>query len=571
MKKKLPIITSDFATLVGGGGYYVDKTRYIRILEELNFPNIFFLRPRRFGKSLFLSMLEYYYGMQHAERFDELFGEYFIGKPENVTSLRSSYFVLKFNFSGIDTGIEEEIRFKFDEEVRSAIKMFLYTYGIGREEEINNAIEPTDSASLLRRFITLFVKYKRGSKIFVLVDEYDHFTNELFSFNRGHFSEAVAGNGWVRKFYEVIKQYMGDGIIGRFFATGVTPVTLDSMTSGFNVAKNISLDRRFNEMAGFTRFELEELVRSTLWEDGKFDFNKVIDDMREWFNGSRFSLDGVEKLYNPQLAVNFLSDFSALNEYPTNFIDVNVVSDFRKISSILAPLPGEKRDGLIEDVLDDDLIKDGLTIQYNLENDFSRRDAVSLLYYNGLLSIEDSFGDLITYTIPNYVIKQLYWEYFRADLEKKNAFSMDHNAVGEVLREMSIDGGIDRLVNYANVITGSLSFRDLQGFSEKHLKMIFMTIFAGNKLFFVSSEREVNSGYVDILLKRTGFNPGHFDHLIELKYLKTDQLKDIENVRMEGTLQASRYRDSLPAEEQVNLKSWLIISSGKKIIEYHSV
>ncbi len=571
MKKKLPIITSDFATLVGGGGYYVDKTRYIRILEELNFPNIFFLRPRRFGKSLFLSMLEYYYGMQHAERFDELFGEYFIGKPENVTSLRSSYFVLKFNFSGIDTGIEEEIRFKFDEEVRSAIKMFLYTYGIGREEEINNAIEPTDSASLLRRFITLFVKYKRGSKIFVLVDEYDHFTNELFSFNRGHFSEAVAGNGWVRKFYEVIKQYMGDGIIVRFFATGVTPVTLDSMTSGFNVAKNISLDRRFNEMAGFTRFELEELVRSTLWEDGKFDFNKVIDDMREWFNGSRFSLDGVEKLYNPQLAVNFLSDFSALNEYPTNFIDVNVVSDFRKISSILAPLPGGKRDGLIEDVLDDDLIKDGLTIQYNLENDFSRKDAVSLLYYNGLLSIEDSFGDLITYTIPNYVIKQLYWEYFRADLEKKNAFSMDHNAVGEVLREMSIDGGIDRLVNYANVITGSLSFRDLQGFSEKHLKMVFMTIFAGNKLFFVSSEREVNSGYVDILLKRTGFNPGHFDHLIELKYLKTDQLKDIENVRMEGTLQASRYRDSLPAEEQVNLKSWLIISSGKKIIEYHSV
>jgi len=250
MKKKLPIITSDFATLVGGGGYYVDKTRYIRILEELNFPNIFFLRPRRFGKSLFLSMLEYYYGMQHAERFDELFGEYFIGKPENVTSLRSSYFVLKFNFSGIDTGIEEEIRFKFDEEVRSAIKMFLYTYGIGREEEINNAIEPTDSASLLRRFITLFVKYKRGSKIFVLVDEYDHFTNELFSFNRGHFSEAVAGNGWVRKFYEVIKQYMGDGIIVRFFATGVTPVTLDSMTSGFNVAKNISLDRRFNEMSG---------------------------------------------------------------------------------------------------------------------------------------------------------------------------------------------------------------------------------------------------------------------------------------------------------------------------------
>ncbi|KAA0243618.1 MAG: hypothetical protein EDM75_15825, partial [Chlorobiota bacterium] len=432
-------------------------------------------------------------------------------------------------------------------------------------------LEASDSASLLRRFITLFVKYKLGSKIFVLVDEYDHFTNELFSFNRGHFSEAVAGNGWVRKFYEVIKQYMGDGIIGRFFATGVTPVTLDSMTSGFNVAKNISLDSRFNEMAGFTRLELEELVRNTLWEEEKFNLDQVLDDMRHWFNGSRFSPDGEEKIYNPQLAVNFLSDFSARFEYPRNFIDVNVVSDFRKISGILAPLPAEKRDKLIEDVLDDEIIKDGLTIQYNLESDFSRKDAVSLLYYNGLLSIEDSFADLMTYTIPNYVIKQLYWEYFRADLEKKNAFTIDHNAIGEMLREMSIDGVINRLVNYINVVIGSISFRDLQGFSEKHLKMIVMTIFAGNKLFFAFSEKEVVAGYVDILLKRTGFNPGRFNHLIELKYLKADSINNLEIVRQEGILQACRYRDSLPKEEQENLKTWLIICSGKKVVEYYSV
>lgn len=571
MKKKLPIITADFATLVGGGGYFVDKTRYIPLLEELNFPNIFFLRPRRFGKSLFLSMLEYYYGVQYMDRFDELFGEYFVGRPENTTPLKNSYYILKFNFSGIDTGIEEEIRYKFDEEVCSAIEIFLHTYGVGKEEEIRRTLEASDSASLLRRFVTLFVKYKLGSKIFVLVDEYDHFTNELFSFNRGHFSEAVAGNGWVRKFYEVIKQYMGDGIIGRFFATGVTPVTLDSMTSGFNVAKNISLDSRFNEMAGFTRLELEELVLNTLWEEGKFDLDQVLNDMRHWFNGSRFSPDGEEKIYNPQLAVNFLSDFSARFEYPRNFIDVNVVSDFRKISGILAPLPAEKRDKLIEDVLDDEIIKDGLTIQYNLESDFSRKDAVSLLYYNGLLSIEDSFADLMTYTIPNYVIKQLYWEYFRADLEKKNAFTIDHNAIGEMLREMSIDGVINRLVNYINVVIGSISFRDLQGFSEKHLKMIVMTIFAGNKLFFAFSEKEVVAGYVDILLKRTGFNPGRFNHLIELKYLKTDSTNDLEKVRQEGILQAGRYRDSLPKEEQENLKTWLIICSGKKVVEYYSV
>ncbi len=571
MKKKLPIITADFATLIGGGGYYVDKTRYIPVLEELNFPNIFFLRPRRFGKSLFLSMLEYYYGVQYAERFTALFGEYFIGKPENVTPLKNSYYVLKFNFSGIDTGIEDEIRYKFDEEVRSAIKMFLYTYETGREDEIKAVLEATDSASLLRRFIALFVKYKQGSKIFVLVDEYDHFTNELFSFNRSHFSEAVAGNGWVRKFYEVIKQYMGDGIISRFFATGVTPVTLDSMTSGFNVAKNISLDRRFNEMAGFTRSELEEMVRATLRDDLNFDLNRLLDDMREWFNGSRFSPDGVEKMYNPQLVVSFLSDFTVSYEYPSGFVDVNVVSDFRKIANILSPLSLQYRESVIEDVLDDDSITDGLTIQYNLEREFTTKDAVSLLYYNGLLSIEESFGDLMTYSIPNYVIKQLYWEYFRADLEKEASFQFNSASVGLALKEMSVEGKIDKLISYTGEIIESLSFRDLQGFSEKHLKMIFMTVLAGNPLYFVSSEPETRTGYIDLMLKRTRLNPGKYSHLIELKYLKTDQLKDAERIRLEGTAQAKRYRDSLPAEEQENLRSWLIIFSGKKEIEHYSV
>jgi hypothetical protein len=284
-----------------------------------------------------------------------------------------------------------------------------------------NKIHELDYQSdILAKFLSSVSSGIDKPKIYILIDEYDHFTNELFAFNMGHFKEIVSRNGWVRKFYEVIKTYMGEGVIDRFFATGVTPVTLDSMTSGFNVAKNISLELKFNEMAGFTETELRGLVENTIYEDGKFDINHLIRDMRDWYNGSRFSPEGGEKLYNPQLVISFLADFSEKFKFPERMVDHNVTSDYKKITNILAPLSDEQRRLVVDEVLTTERIFEGLTLQYNFERDFTKTDAVSLLYYNGLLTIEDSFTGLMTYSIPNYVVKQLYWEFFRALKEKED-------------------------------------------------------------------------------------------------------------------------------------------------------
>ena len=409
MKNRIPLLTSNFASLVGGNGYFVDKTCFISKLEELNFPNVFFLRPRRFGKSLTLSMLEHYYGIQYRERFEGLFGQYFIGKPENTTPLRNSYYILTFNFSGISTDIKDEIRGKFDVEIRSALMNFLYCYGIGEEGEIKEFLNLDGGSELLRNFMILFKKYKPGGKIFLLVDEYDHFTNELFAFNPEHFKEVVSRNGWVRKFYETIKIYMGEGIVDRFFATGVTPVTLDSMTSGFNVAQNLTLDNKFHNMAGFTESELRGMIENTIYEEGKFDIDTVVTDMRAWYNGSKFSVESQERLYNPQMVISFLSRFSDNFTYPREMADINVTSDYKKISNILSLLPASESDSITQEILNQQSISEKLTIQFNFELPYTRIEAISLLFYNGLLTIQGDRFQFYDFVIPNYVIKVMYW------------------------------------------------------------------------------------------------------------------------------------------------------------------
>ncbi len=562
MKKKIPSLTSNYATLISENAYFVDKTQFIIKLEELNFKNLVFLRPRRFGKSLLLSMLEHYYGIQHKDRFEELFGEYHVGKPGNSTPLRNSYYTLSFNFSGIPTDVESQIREKFDVEVRTALKGFFYRYDIGDVTEVETALGIAGGSELLRVFADLLRKYKMPGKIYLFIDEYDHFTNELFAFNTLHFKEIVSRNGWVRKFYEVIKQLMGEGLIDRFFATGVTPVTLDSMTSGFNVAQNITLDYKFHEIAGFTETELRRMIENTIYEEGKFDIDTVVTDMRSWYNGSKFSKNADQKLYNPQMVITFLSQFSRRYEYPDEMADHNVTSDYKKISNILAPLPPEVSDQIIQEVLETSKISERLTLQYNFELPYTKTEAVSLLFYNGLLTIEGDRFQFYDFVIPNYVIKQMYWEYFRYLFESRHKLQFDSIPLRDSLIEMSDSGKINKLVEYVHSILKNISNRDLQKFSEKNIKMIFMTLLMGNNAYFVKSEHENNAGYADLLLIPTKLNPGKDNFLLELKYLKKSSKENLETEKANAIEQVARYKAELAAEG-LDCKTFAIVFVGK--------
>lgn len=562
MKKKIPAKSSNYASLIEENAYYVDKTKYLTTLESISDKYLFFLRPRRFGKSLTLSMLEYYYGIQHKDKFEQLFGQYFIGQTENVTPLRNKYMMLRFDFSGVETQNEKEIRGSFNNKISKGISEFISNYG-GFDRsliyEFERGLSPADYIS---SFLTSVSSNPRGSKIYLLIDEYDHFTNDLFSFNITHFKEIVSRNGWVRKFYEVIKQFMGEGIIDRFFATGVTPVTLDSMTSGFNVAQNITLDNKFHNMAGFTESELKGMLLNTIYEEGKFDIDTVIRDIRSWYNGSRFSMDAKDRLYNPQMVISFLARFSDDFRYPTEMADQNVTSDYKKIANILELLPAETSDPIIQEILNNESISEKLVTQFNFELPYTRVEAISLLFYYGLLTIKDMAFQVYDLVIPNHVIKVMYWDYFRHLFEGRHKIQYDNVTVRDALIEMAGSGKITKLVEYVHKILENLSNRDLQKFSEKNIKMIFMTVLMGNNAYFVKSEQENNEGYADLLLIPTKLNPGKDNFLLELKYLKKSTKANLESQKAKALEQVSKYKTELEAEGIV-CKTFAIVFVGK--------
>ena len=252
--KKMPYGISNYDELVNDNYYYVDKTMYIEKLENLAEKRIMFLRPRKFGKTLFTSTLEYYYDIKAKDKFEKLYGETYIGK--NPTALKNSYHILRFNFSGIDTSSVEATIKGFKNEVASSINVFAVRYGL--DFFVNNDDE---AENILNNLFKAFYLQKTGEKIYVIIDEYDHFANELLGFYTEQFKELVSKNGKVRKWYEILKKGT-ETVVDRIFITGVAPITLDSLTSGFNICSDKTRDRSLNGMLGFTREELINLMKN---------------------------------------------------------------------------------------------------------------------------------------------------------------------------------------------------------------------------------------------------------------------------------------------------------------------
>ena len=243
--KKLPYGISNYEKLVENGYYYIDKTEYIEKIENLPEQSIMILRPRKFGKTLFTSTLEYYYDINAKEKFENLFKDTYIGK--NPTNLRNTYHILRFNFSGIDTSTAENAINGFKDNVQIAIQGFVQYYKLDFFVNLEQTAE-----AMLNSLFESFKVQKAGEKIYVIIDEYDHFANELLGFNTNKFKELVSRNGKVRKWYEILKKGT-ESVVDRIFITGVAPITLDSLTSGFNIGSDKTKNAKFNEMLGFTR------------------------------------------------------------------------------------------------------------------------------------------------------------------------------------------------------------------------------------------------------------------------------------------------------------------------------
>ncbi len=552
--KKLPYGISDYESLVENDYYYVDKTMYIEKLENLAERYIMFLRPRKFGKTLFTSTLENYYDKQKEEKFQKLYGETYIGK--NPTKLRNSYHILKFNFSGIDTTNEETTIRGFKKKVIASINLFVEKYNLDFYINTNDEAE-----NILDNLIKAFEIQKAEEKIYVLIDEYDHFANELLGFNTNQFKNLVSKNRKVRKWYEILKEGT-ESVVDRIFITGVAPIILDSLTSGFNISSDKTQDREFNEMMGFTESELRQIMKEQKITEEKQE--EVLPVMRENYDGYRFSLKGKEKIYNSNMCLYFLNYYVKYNEIPEQIIDVNIASDYSKLGKMLDLCKGEERERVIEKTVSGEGIVSEIRQKFNPAMEFTETDLVSMLYYLGYLTIE---GDEVGYpklSIPNNVMKEIYSDYFLKILREEINIDINDNYT-EIAREIALEGKIDKIIEMLEKYLNNLSNRDYIKMDEKYIKLIFYCIAMNLKIFRLKSEMEIQRKYPDILLIPRERDKGYKGVMIEFKYLKKGEENKLEEKQKEAKEQIKEYGEFNEIKELKNIYKYTVVAVNDEI------
>ena len=547
--KKLPYGISNYEKIMMENYYYVDKTKYIEMLENLPENYVMLLRPRKFGKTLFTSTLEYYYDINAKEKFEKLYGETYIGK--NPTNSRNSYYILRFNFSGIDTSSTESTINGFKREVTTSIDFFVKKYNIdfytNKEEQAEDIFDD---------LIKAFSFQKQGKQIYVIIDEYNHFANELLGFNTEVFKELVSKNGKIRKWYEILKKGT-ETVIDRIFITGVAPITLDSLTSGFNICSDKTQDRRFNEMLGFTNNELKELLNNQEILDENQE--KIMPIMKENYDGYKFSVNGKEKIYNSNMCLFFLKDYVEYKEIPEKIIDVNIVSDYTKLSNMLSLCKSEKKKEILEKVISGEGIITEITEKFNPVIEFQDSEFASMLYYLGYLTIDGEILGKPKLKIPNRVMSEIYSSYFLNIINKENDLSISNDEYNKILAEIALEGKIDKLVEIVHRYLNNLSNRDYQKFDEKYVKLIFYCIVMNLKLFWIKSELEINRNYPDLLLIPKDNTKGYKSVMMEFKYLKKEEKIRLEEKQKEAKEQLERYSEFEEVKKVKDLNKYAVV------------
>ncbi|KZL88608.1 ATP-binding protein [Clostridium magnum] len=556
MNKKLPYGISNFKNLIEDKYLYIDKTEYIEKIENFHSPYIIFLRPRRFGKSLFTSVLANYYDINEKDNFEKLFGETYIGK--NVTREKNSYYILKFNFTGLNTDTKEDLEKTFIRTIKDSFDKFIEIYNLDI-----SYIQEGSAASIFENFLTQ-VSFKIKGQIYVIIDEYDHFANELLSFQTELFSSIVSKTGFVRKFYEVLKKGT-EFIVKRIFMTGVSPITLDSLTSGFNIAMDITRYPAFNEMMGFTKAEVIRLIDSTVKKPlDEVELKELLETLQKNYNGYLFASNGKERLFNSDMILYYMQSYMDSGKGPESLIDKNIASDYGKLGRMFDLKNKDANMEVLQDILKEEEIEGNITEGFSLEKNFDQDDFKSILFYLGLLTIDKPILGGVSFKVPNYVIKELYFEYFSKKINEELNYELNTPEITKAIREIGLKGKNDNLIKIVEKTLNKLSNRDYIKFDEKYVKLIFLAYCFLSKIYLVKSEYEVDSGYIDIaLLKQANMEPTYFA-IFELKYItKAEYEKEgekiIEEKKKEAIEQLQKYKASQELMGLPNLKKWALV------------
>ncbi len=559
-KRRLPLGISDYRTIVDNHYLYVDKTEYIEKLENVS-RYAFLLRPRRFGKTLFTSTLEYYYGINYKDDFERLFGNTYIG--QNPTEDRNSYYVLQFSFTGLKTDTEKELVESFRNSTLESYEKFCEKYNLKLDYKKEG--EPAD---ILANFVTKFIGAVTDGELFVIIDEYDHFANELLSFQTQLFSKLVAKTGFVRKWYEKIKDGTAEGVIQRFFATGVSPITLDSLTSGFNIAEDYTRDIWFNEIMGFTEKEVRYLIDETLPNMSQTEKDSIYGEMKKYYNGYLFCEDTDVRVFNSNMSLSYLAAYARNNKPPRTLLNTSIASDYSKLRKLFALKDRSSNYEVVQEILEGQPQHAVITSQFSLEKRFDKDDFRSLLFYLGYLTIGSFDGMRLDLVIPNYVVKELYFSYFEEMLREEYKYHLETTDYRDALWLVAKDGDNSGLVACLETILGAMSNRDAIGMDEKRLQAICFAICMPAGYYVVESENEANKGYIDLqLMKQSGVNVNYYA-IIEFKYLsKADGTEaNINKQLADAKGQLAKYSAAPKFKEMNNLKKWAVVFVGDKCV-----
>ncbi|WP_020558446.1 AAA family ATPase [Thiofilum flexile] len=559
MNLKIPYGESNFKTLMTEGYIYLDKTHYIPLLEDAG-KYLFLLRPRRFGKSLFLSMLEYYYDVAYKNEFNSLFGHLAIGKKP--TPLHNSYPILFMDFSGIDTeGDHDAIFQRINEKLDSHLQYFLrrYNYPESFQDEVKAKTSP---AAKMQHLFDLIA----DQKIMLLIDEYDHFANSILADDLKLFQRIMGKGGFVRSFYEVLKTATQRGILDRLFVTGVTPMMLDSMTSGFNIGQNLSLHEAFNEAIGFTEGEVITLLEP-LADHCSLVLESLITDTQRWYNGYSFNLKAHETVYNANMLLYFVKNFDQKRcEYPEPMMDENIASDYGKIMKMFSIGNRDTNFEVLDELINNGEVQALQQRKFEFDKGFDRDDFISLLAYMGFITLKRKTLASEVFGIPNYAIQEFYFHYFKVELERRNQFSIPNHHLRLAVEQLALNADFEPLLVEMVRALQLLSNRDAMGMDEKHVKVLLLTLLYQTQVYFIQSERELNRKYPDILLLERNPIAVPYQHLIELKYSKkSDKESGWLAKKQEGLEQVQGYLQLPEIAKLENLAAWVLVTDGERI------
>ena len=547
-------------------------------LEEERY--VFLIRPRRFGKSCWVSLLDNYYDRKRADEFEAVFSGTHLGRQP--TENRHRYVILRFNFSAFDDTLET-LRKRFEEYCQMVVRHALERNADLFSETARQHIRSSDSVNGQLNELFLYAG-EHGIPLYVLIDEYDNFANTVLAY---HGTEAYQsfthGGGFYRNFFATLKAGAGqsDGGLERMFITGVSPITMDDVTSGFNIGTNISLEPKFDQMLGFTEEEVRQLLE--MYRDhGAFnqDIEAALDVMREWYNGYRFAKSAEDDIYNTDMVLYYLKASIPNRSMPDELIDTNVRIDYGKLRHLLTV--NRQLNGnfdLLRHIIGEQSIQSNIQLSFPLDQLDQRENFLSLLHYFGLLSIRAVERGMPRLGIPNQTVKRLMYGYLRDAYNDVGVFSVDVYTFFRLAQEMAYDGAwqpvLDFLRDALAEQTGIRDYMDgekvVHGFVAAHLSL--------SQYFLLHSEYELNKEYADLYLEPfvAQYPDMQFGYVLELKYLKrSESLEEsvVADRMQEAVLQLRSYlADSSLAHRYPSVRhiGLAVVFHGWELVAYQAI